>query len=134
MEMIVVISRGSLSVILLTLALAAASHAEAADPPCDTYPVAKQTTGVAIWKSLNQEDGPLIAQFGLDQLKRREEKSTPSNTSGKICPSLRNPPKIALNGFGFEWKKSRPYKSSVFDFSTARPPTPVDPGPRQLAP
>jgi hypothetical protein len=22
---------------------------------------------------LNQEDGPLIAQFGLDQLKRREE-------------------------------------------------------------
>lgn len=67
------ISRGSLSVILLTLALAAASHAEAADPPCDKYPVAKQTTCVAIWKSLNQEDGPLVAQFGLDQLKRREE-------------------------------------------------------------
>jgi hypothetical protein len=45
----------------------------AADPPCDKYPVAKQTTCAAIWKSLNQEDGPLIGQFGLDQLKRREE-------------------------------------------------------------
>ena len=44
----------------------------AADPPCDKYPVAKQTTCAAIWKSLNDEDGPLIAQFGLDQLKRRE--------------------------------------------------------------
>ena len=45
----------------------------AADPPCDKYPVAKQTTCAAIWKALNQEDGPSIAQFGLDQLKRREE-------------------------------------------------------------
>ena len=68
-----VISRGSLSVTLLTLALAAAFHAEAADPPCDKYPVLMQTKCVAIWKSLNQEDGPVIAQFGLDQLKRREE-------------------------------------------------------------
>ena len=49
------------------------STAWAADPPCDKYPVAKQTTCAAIWKGLNQEDGPLIAQFGLDQLKRREE-------------------------------------------------------------
>jgi len=49
------------------------STAWAADPPCDKYPVAKQTTCAAIWKALNQEDGPLIAQFGLDQLKRREE-------------------------------------------------------------
>jgi hypothetical protein len=49
------------------------STAGAADPPCDKYPVAKQTTCAAIWKSLNQEDGPVIAQFGLDQLKRREE-------------------------------------------------------------
>jgi hypothetical protein len=73
MEIILVISRGSLSVILLTLALAAAPYAEAADPPCDKYPVAKQPTCAAIWKSLNQEDGPVIAQFGLDQLKRREE-------------------------------------------------------------
>ena len=49
------------------------SIAWAADPPCDKYPVAKQTTCAAIWKSLNHEDGPSIAQFGLDQLKRREE-------------------------------------------------------------
>ena len=26
-----------------------------------------------IWKDLYNEDGPVIAQFGLDQLKRREE-------------------------------------------------------------
>lgn len=44
----------------------------AADPPCDKYPVAKQTKCAEIWKALNQEDGPVIAQFGLDQLKRRE--------------------------------------------------------------
>jgi hypothetical protein len=49
------------------------STAWATDPPCDKYPAAKQTTCTAIWKALNQEDGPLIAQFGLDQLKRREE-------------------------------------------------------------
>lgn len=45
----------------------------AVGPPCDKYPVAKQTACEAIWKALYQEDGPLIAQFGLDQLKRREE-------------------------------------------------------------
>jgi hypothetical protein len=45
----------------------------AADPPCDKYAVAKQTKCAEIWKALNQEDGPVIAQFGLDQLKRREE-------------------------------------------------------------
>jgi hypothetical protein len=49
------------------------SSAWAADPPCDKYPVLLQTKCVSIWKALNQEDGPIIAQFGLDQLKRREE-------------------------------------------------------------
>jgi hypothetical protein len=49
------------------------STAWAVDPPCDKYPIAKQATCAAIWKALNQEDGPSIAQFGLDQLKRREE-------------------------------------------------------------
>ncbi len=44
----------------------------AADPPCDKYPPAKQSRCIAIWKELNQEDGPVIAQFGLDQQKRRE--------------------------------------------------------------
>jgi hypothetical protein len=52
---------------------ATCNTAWAADPPCDKYPVAKQTTCAVIWKALNQEDGPSIAQFGLDQLKRREE-------------------------------------------------------------
>jgi len=73
MELIVVISRWSVSAILLGLVITAMSHAKAADPPCDKYPVAKQTTCAAIWKALNQEDGPVIAQFGLDQQKRREE-------------------------------------------------------------
>jgi hypothetical protein len=49
------------------------SAAWAADPPCDKYPIVMQTKCATIWKSLNQEDGPVIAQFGLDQLKRREE-------------------------------------------------------------
>jgi hypothetical protein len=59
---------------LLLIALGASwSPAWAADPPCDTYPAAKQTRCAAIWKELNQEDGPSISQFGLAQLKRREE-------------------------------------------------------------
>lgn len=49
------------------------SSAWAVDPPCDKYPPTKQTTCAAVWKELNQEDGPSISQFGLAQLKRREE-------------------------------------------------------------
>jgi hypothetical protein len=45
----------------------------AVDPPCDVYPAAKQARCMEIWKDLYKEDGPVIAQFGLDQLKRREE-------------------------------------------------------------
>jgi hypothetical protein len=45
----------------------------AVDPPCDKYSAAKQTKCAAVWKELNQEDGPSISQFGLAQLKRREE-------------------------------------------------------------
>lgn len=44
----------------------------AIDPPCDRYPPAKQSRCVEIWKALNREDGPTIAQFGLDQQKRRD--------------------------------------------------------------
>ena len=40
---------------------------------CDVYPPAKQARCMEIWKDLYREDGPVIAQFGLDQLKRREE-------------------------------------------------------------
>jgi hypothetical protein len=45
----------------------------AVDPPCDGFPPAKQLRCMEIWKELYQADGPAIAQFGLDQLKRREE-------------------------------------------------------------
>lgn len=49
-----------------------ANTARAVDPPCDTYPAAKQPRCTEIWKDLYKEDGPVIAQFGLTQLKRRE--------------------------------------------------------------
>ncbi len=85
-------------------------------------PVAKQATCASIWKSLNQEDGPVIAQFGLDQLKRREEgKINAEQHLGENMAFINSPPKSALNGSDLEWKKSRPYKASAFDFSTARP-------------
>ncbi|MDH4078804.1 MAG: hypothetical protein OEU68_03205 [Nitrospira sp.] len=45
----------------------------AVDPPCDKYPSAKQARCAEIWKELNKEDAPIIAQFGLDQQQRREE-------------------------------------------------------------
>ena len=45
---------------------------------CDAFPPAKQLRCVEVWKDLYKEDRPAIAQFGLDQLKRREE--------GKITP------------------------------------------------
>lgn len=60
---------------LLTAPLVIASVAGslwAADPPCDKYPTAKQARCAEIWKALNKEDGPAIAQFGLDQQKRRD--------------------------------------------------------------
>lgn len=63
----------SLLPILFGLAVTAGVEAKTADPPCDKYPPAKQPRCVEIWKELNQEDGPLIAQFGLDQQKRRDE-------------------------------------------------------------
>ena len=58
------------TVILLTLWAAAAW---AVDPPCDAYPPGKQARCTEIWRDLYKEDGPMIAQFGLDQLKRREQ-------------------------------------------------------------
>lgn len=60
--------------VVLTLSLAnTPSATAAADPPCDKYPPAQQPRCAEIWKALNKEDGPGIAQFGLDQQKRREE-------------------------------------------------------------
>ena len=62
------------SPVVLILSLATTpSITSAADPPCDQYPATKQSRCTEIWKALNKEDGPTIAQFGLDQQKRREE-------------------------------------------------------------
>lgn len=61
------------SIIIIGVTFTSLSFAKAADPPCDTYPAAKQARCTEIWKDLNREDGPAIAQFGLDQQKRRDE-------------------------------------------------------------
>jgi hypothetical protein len=58
---------------LLISSLLTASVSAAADPPCDKYPTPKQSRCAEIWAELNKEDGPIIAQFGLDQQKRRDE-------------------------------------------------------------
>lgn len=65
----------TMRIVALTAMLLAMSWgiAWAGDPPCDKYPQAKQAKCAAVWKELNQEDGPSISQFGLAQLKRREE-------------------------------------------------------------
>jgi hypothetical protein len=63
----------SLLLVLFGLAIDAGVEAKPVDPPCDKYPPAKQPRCTEIWKELNLEDGPIISQFGLDQLKRREE-------------------------------------------------------------
>jgi hypothetical protein len=68
-----ILSRWNLSVILLALAISTVAYGKAVDPPCDKYPEAKQQRCAEIWKGLNNEDGPIIAQFGLDQQKRRDE-------------------------------------------------------------
>jgi hypothetical protein len=60
-------------IIAIVLWQLAGRHAWAVDPPCDAFPPAKQIRCMEIWKDLYNEDGPAIAQFGLDQLKRREE-------------------------------------------------------------
>lgn len=73
-----VIACAGLSAIMLGLAVTAVSQAKTVDPPCDKYPAARQQRCAEIWQELNKEDGPLIAQFGLDQQKRRDE--------GKISP------------------------------------------------
>lgn len=67
------ISRGNVSAILFGLVITAVSHAKAADPPCDKYPPVKHLRCTEISRELNKEDGPFIAQFGLDRQKRRDE-------------------------------------------------------------
>lgn len=67
-------NQSSWKLVTLVFSLAASAPiASAADPPCDKYPSARQSHCAEIWKELNKEDGPVIAQFGLDQQKRRDE-------------------------------------------------------------
>ena len=73
MEIQAMIVRLILLAVGLSLTPAATAYAKAVDPPCDKYPAAKQPRCAEIWKELNKEDGPTIAQFGLDQQKRRDE-------------------------------------------------------------
>ncbi len=54
------------------MVFSSSAYANPPGPPCDRYPMSKQDRCAAIWKELNQEDGPAIAQFGLDQQQRRE--------------------------------------------------------------
>ena len=64
------------AVLVCVIAMASVSLAAAppaVTPPCNKYPPAKQSRCTEIWKNLNQEDGPLVAQFGLDQQNRRDE-------------------------------------------------------------
>ncbi|MDC8449052.1 MAG: hypothetical protein LV473_11930 [Nitrospira sp.] len=67
-------NQSSLRLATLIISLAtSAPVVSAADPPCDKYPPAKQSRCAEIWNEFNKEDGPAIAQFGLDQQKRRDE-------------------------------------------------------------
>jgi hypothetical protein len=72
MEKRMIHSWWSLSALMVSL-IGTSSVTFAADPPCDKYPPTKQSRCAEIWKELNKEDGPVIAQFGLDQQKRRDE-------------------------------------------------------------
>ncbi|HJU04359.1 MAG TPA: hypothetical protein VJ692_04350 [Nitrospiraceae bacterium] len=58
---------------LVTLSLVAASDIGWADQPCDRYPASKQRRCETLWKQINDEAIGEMAQFGTDQLKRREE-------------------------------------------------------------
>ena len=62
----------SLSALIISLVITVPASS-AADPPCDKYPPAKQSRCAEIWKELNKVDWPVIAQFGLDQQKRRDQ-------------------------------------------------------------
>ncbi|WP_447973423.1 hypothetical protein [Nitrospira sp. Kam-Ns4a] len=52
---------------------AVAPPASLADKPRDDYPREKQRRCEALWKQINAEAAPEMAQFGLDQLRRRQE-------------------------------------------------------------
>jgi hypothetical protein len=57
----------------IALIIFGASDAVWADQPCDRYPVQKQKRCETLWKQINDEAITEMAQFGTDQLRRREE-------------------------------------------------------------
>lgn len=61
------------TIFLLLACLAWPAGADSAGPPCDTYPPLQQPRCEQVWKQLNQESVAEISQFGLAQLKRRQE-------------------------------------------------------------
>ncbi len=57
------ISRFILIAVLFGLIITTPTWAKPTNSPCDKYLPAKQSRYVEIWKELNQEDAPIIAQF-----------------------------------------------------------------------
>ena len=53
--------------------LAFACDIAVADQPCDRYPLGEQKRCEDVWKQINDEAVNEMAQFGTNQLKRREE-------------------------------------------------------------
>lgn len=58
---------------LLTLPVFGMSSLAWAEQPCDRYPINKQARCERLWKEINAESVADMAQFGIDQLKRRQE-------------------------------------------------------------
>jgi len=50
-----------------------ASEPALAEKPCEDYPVNKRTRCEVVWKQINDEELSAVAEFGLRQLKRRQE-------------------------------------------------------------
>jgi len=68
-----IVSRYSMVSFLLTLPVLQMSGLAWAEPPCDRYPANKQARCERLWKEINAESVAEMAQFGMDQLKRRQE-------------------------------------------------------------
>ncbi|MBM4133255.1 MAG: hypothetical protein FJ245_05730 [Nitrospira sp.] len=66
------------AIVLLLACLVWPARADSAEPPCDKYPPPQQPRCEQAWAQLNQESVAEISQFGLAQLKLRQE--------GKISP------------------------------------------------
>jgi len=58
--------------LIATASLAGPAWPAQAEPPCDKYQQTQQARCEQLWKQLNQEAAADVAQFGLDQLKRRQ--------------------------------------------------------------